>query len=301
MCKHTWNWYNNRRRSIRLPGYDYSASGLYFVTICTYQRQCLFGAVVNGEMRLNDLGQIVAAEWVRSADIRREIECDEWVVMPNHVHGIVRIVAGGLDGVAIANATNGSGGNAVDMADGVAIADAMNGSDAVMSDTVMDGSDDVTSVDLIDASDTAPSVDVMDGSDTNVTNGSDNVTFKNMMDASDTVGAPGRAPLHGYPQTDNGDRGRPPYQNGDRVRFPTGRNHRVRSSPQSGDRPTISPRSLSSFVGGFKCSATKQINIHRNARGTPVWQRNYYERIIRDTGELFRIRRYIRNNPLNWR
>ena len=103
---------NNRRRSIRLPGYDYSAAGLYFVTICTYQRQCLFGAVVNGAMRLNDLGRIVATEWVRSAEIRREIECDEWVVMPNHVHGIVRIVAdgdaGGFRGGAIADATNGA-------------------------------------------------------------------------------------------------------------------------------------------------------------------------------------------------
>jgi len=62
----------------------------------------------------------------------------------------------------------------------------------------------------------------------------------------------------------------------------------------------MKPRSLSSFVGGFKSAATKQINIRRNARGTPVWQRNYYERIIRDNGELFRVRRYIRNNPSNW-
>jgi hypothetical protein len=53
----------HHRRSIRLQGYDYSQAGAYFVTICTQNRDCSFGDIVNGEMRLNDAGRIVADEW----------------------------------------------------------------------------------------------------------------------------------------------------------------------------------------------------------------------------------------------
>lgn len=81
----------HHRRSIRLPGYDYSQSGAYFVTICAYQRQCLFGNVVDGRMVLNQYGAIVADEWQKSSVIRQEIELDGWMVMPNHFHGIVII------------------------------------------------------------------------------------------------------------------------------------------------------------------------------------------------------------------
>ncbi|KAB2893020.1 MAG: hypothetical protein D8M52_10235 [Chlorobi bacterium] len=79
----------HHRRSIRLRGYDYSQSGAYFITICTYQRKCLFGEVVKAKMQLNELGEIVAEEWVKSAIIRPEIHLDEWIVMPDHFHGIV--------------------------------------------------------------------------------------------------------------------------------------------------------------------------------------------------------------------
>ncbi len=84
----------HHRRSIRLKGYDYTRPGAYFITMCTHQRAHLFGEVVNGVMHLNALGEIVRAEWFRSADIRREIVLypDEFVIMPNHIHGIVWIV-----------------------------------------------------------------------------------------------------------------------------------------------------------------------------------------------------------------
>lgn len=81
------------RRSIRLKGYDYTQAGLYFVTICTHNREGLFGQVANGVMQLNEAGQVVANEWVQTAEIRHEIELDEWVVMPNHLHGIVVITS----------------------------------------------------------------------------------------------------------------------------------------------------------------------------------------------------------------
>ena len=81
----------HHRRSIRLPGYDYTRSGYYFVTICCYQRQCLFGDILDGVMQLNQFGEIVQKEWLRSSIIRQEIELNEFVVMPNHFHGIVII------------------------------------------------------------------------------------------------------------------------------------------------------------------------------------------------------------------
>ena len=77
------------RRSIRLNGYDYTQAGAYFVTICVRDRRCLFGHIHNGTMVLNPLGQTVQEEWIQSADIRREIELDVFIVMPNHLHGVV--------------------------------------------------------------------------------------------------------------------------------------------------------------------------------------------------------------------
>ena len=70
------------RKQIRLTGYDYSYEGSYFITIVTKDRQHLFGEVVNDEVVLNEFGRIVDEEWVRSASIRKEIELDEYVVMP---------------------------------------------------------------------------------------------------------------------------------------------------------------------------------------------------------------------------
>lgn len=160
------------RRSLRLPDYDYRQVGAYFVTICAWGRECLFGDIVDGEMRLNELGRIADEEWRRTADIRDEIEMDAYVVMPNHLHGIVIITS--------------------------------------------------------------------------------------RPDPFPSVGAHGRAPLQ---------------------------------------RP---PKSLGSFIAGFKSSVTKRINLHRDNPGAPVWQRNYYERVIRDPDELTRIRQYIADNPALW-
>jgi REP element-mobilizing transposase RayT len=81
----------HHRRSVRLKGYDYSQPGAYFVTVCTWNKECLFGRIVDGEMHLNDYGKVVQEEWLRSAEIRREIMLDEWVIMPNHIHAIVVI------------------------------------------------------------------------------------------------------------------------------------------------------------------------------------------------------------------
>jgi REP element-mobilizing transposase RayT len=172
----------HHRRSLRLPGVAYASPGAYFVTICAFQRHCLFGQVVDGVVNLNRFGRLVETEWLRSPDIRREIELDAFVVMPNHLHGIVWIV--GTDQTA--------------------------------------------------------------------------------------AGARGPSPL----PTSNISSGQP-------VRGP-------------------SPKSLGAFVAGFKSTVTKQINQLRVTPGQPVWQRNYWERVVRDERALHAIRRYIQNNPIRW-
>lgn len=172
----------HHRRSIRLRGYDYSSSGLYFITICAYRRQYLFGKIVDGVMQLNSLGQIVETEWWKTEKIRPGWYLGAWIVMPNHVHGVVGIGQSGESDVPRNRPGNRAHGH---------------------------------------------------------------------------VGAHGRAPLR-------------------------------------------RANSISSFVAGFKSATTKQINILRNAAGTPVWQRNYYDHIIRDDQSLLRIEQYIRNNPITW-
>ena len=82
----------HHRRSIRLRGYDYSQKGLYFVTICTQDRLCLFGDIENGEMNLNDAGKMVRTIWDQIPAHYCGVEIDQFVVMPNHIHGIVIIV-----------------------------------------------------------------------------------------------------------------------------------------------------------------------------------------------------------------
>jgi putative transposase len=183
----------HHRRSIRLKGYDYRQVGGYFITLVTQDRACLFGEVVDGEMRMNEYGQIAWEEWFRSAEIRREIRLypDEFVVMPNHIHGIVWIV-------------------------------------------------------------------------------------------EPHVGATGPSPLPNHSSPNQP----PPLPNG--LFLPS-------SHPRGPAR-----QSLSSFIGGYKSAVTKQINALRGAPGAPVWQRNYYEHIIRNEDDLEAIRYYILTNPSRW-
>ena len=167
----------HHRRSIRLPGYDYTQAGAYFVTVCTWNRECLFGDVVDGEMRLNELGEIVRACWHEIPDHFPHVGSDEFVIMPNHVHGILVIV------------------------------------------------------------------------ETNV------------------VGARHAVPL----------------QNQCTEQF---------GKPLAGSIPTI--------IRSFKSAVTKRINDLRGTPGVSVWQRNYYEHVIRDEESLNRIRQYIVENPRRW-
>jgi REP element-mobilizing transposase RayT len=82
----------HHRRSIRLRGYDYSLPGAYYVTVCAFEKKCIFGSIVEQQMRENECGAIVREQWFESARKRREIELDAFVIMPNHLHGILWIV-----------------------------------------------------------------------------------------------------------------------------------------------------------------------------------------------------------------
>lgn len=195
----------HRRRSIRLKNYDYSRSGAYFVTVCAFNKECLFGNIMDGKMRLNEYGLIIAREWTRTPEIRKEIELDEFCVIPNHIHGIVTIQA------AVVHAVGANGGSP---------------------ETVTNG-----------------------GSPETVTNGSSPETG---WDDKTTAGRSAESPLR------------------------------------------MKTKSISSFIAGFKSVVTKSINEISNTPGSSVWQRNYYEHIIRNDNELNRIREYIANNPAKW-
>ena len=78
----------HHRRSIRLKGYDYASAGLYFVTICTQNRECLFGEIENDEMVLNDAGRMVERWYHKTQENFPDIVCHEMIVMPNHFHCI---------------------------------------------------------------------------------------------------------------------------------------------------------------------------------------------------------------------
>jgi REP element-mobilizing transposase RayT len=168
----------HHRRSIRLKGYDYSQPGWYFVTICTQNRAMLFGDVVNGKMVLNDAGRMVAQCWCDIPDHYPHVRLDKYIIMPNHVHGIIEITGDEID------------------------------------DT--------------------------------------NVGAKNFS----------------------------PQQN---IQSPHFR------SPS---------KTIGSIIRGFKIGVTKWFRQHTKIH--TVWQRNYYEHIIRNENDLNRIRKYIIENPLKW-
>jgi len=92
------------RKSIRVKGYDYSQPGGYDVTVCIHAHKCVFGNVKNCEMVLNDAGRMIEKWWQKIPDKYNTVEIDEYRVMPNHFHGIIKFV--GADACARPNALN---------------------------------------------------------------------------------------------------------------------------------------------------------------------------------------------------
>jgi len=180
----------HHRRSIRLKGYDYAQAGAYFVTIVTWQRDCLFGEVINGEMQLNKAGKIVQWEWENLAQSFKFVELGIDQVMPNHFHGILLFNDVGATRPGITNTLAGEN----------------------------------------------PLLNIA----------------------------------------------------------PAGRD----GSPLLPRGPK--PSSLGAIIGQFKSRVTKRLWKIPELTGTPIWQRGFYERIIRNDREMDAIWRYIEANPATW-
>ena len=86
-----YNPYIHHRRSIRLKGYDYSQRGAYYVTLCVQNRECLFGKIINGDIQLDERGQIIQKYWMQINKRFSHVFLDHFIVMPNHIHGIIII------------------------------------------------------------------------------------------------------------------------------------------------------------------------------------------------------------------
>ena len=98
------------RRSVRLSGYDYSQDGWYFVTICVQNRMCMFGNIVNEQMRLNNAGLMIKKWWQKVDSNFPSVQTDKYVVMPNHFHGIINIVGAAPRGRPIRDNSNNASG-----------------------------------------------------------------------------------------------------------------------------------------------------------------------------------------------
>jgi putative transposase len=194
------------RRSIRLKGYDYTQPGAYWVTMVTQGREPLFGEIVDSVMQLNALGKIIWSVWTR-LPIHFSVQHDEWVIMPNHLHGIIFILDDGRgEAFAVKNWNK--------------------------------------------------TIQIWQMLRPNSQSSADDHMGIPKMDASDA--SPQRAPIG------------------------------------------TTPGSLGAIIQNFKSVSTRKINQARDMVGVPVWQRDYYERIVRNEVELAQFRQYIRENPLRW-
>jgi len=80
-----------KRKSLRLKNYDYSQNGMYFVTICSYQKKCFFGRIVDDEMKLSTVGEIAQRYLVDIPKYYKGVSIDEFIIMPNHIHIVVEL------------------------------------------------------------------------------------------------------------------------------------------------------------------------------------------------------------------
>ncbi len=209
-----------QRRSIRMRGYDYARQGAYYLTICTADRRHWFGRIVDGVMHRSSIGEWAQGCWDAIPQHMPHVDVGDFVVMPNHVHGIV-VIRERLVDVGVVGARQ----------DAPGIAD--NVPDAMPNDfgTGMSGGD------------------------------------HDMDDAQ------------------------PPHM----------RTRSDASLPGPRKPPGIPHGALGQVVASYKSAVTRM--AYRDGlvpQGTPIWQRNYWDRIIRDDGEWFRIAKYIADNPANW-
>ncbi len=215
----------HHRRSIRLKGFDYSQAGWYFVTICAQNREILFGDVIDGKMVLNTFGKIIEYHWKKIPIHFKNVNIDEFQIMPNHFHGIVNIIK--------------------------SVGAMHSGQNNINDDKNSD-----------------MHVGAMHSNQNNINND---------KNPDMHVGA-----MHSNQNNINDDK------NSDMNASPLQRPHGTK------------PGSLGAIMQNFQSITSRKINKIRKTPGARLWQRNYYEHIIRDENELNRIRQYIIENPLKW-
>jgi REP element-mobilizing transposase RayT len=245
------------RKSIRYKGYNYAGSGLYFITICIYKRELLFGEIINYEMNLNEIGNLVKNEWLLSESIREELTLDEFIIMPNHLHGIVQFVVHD------------------DIQDKFSEDYASTSSSSVGAQGIAP----------LHSHYSARRLDIQAHSGAPLPSHS---TLE--LDIQAHSGAP--LPSHSTLELD--------IQAHSSAPLPSHSTRRLDIQAHSGAPLHRPPKSLGSFIAGFKATTAKSVNVGRGKLGYPVWQRNYYEHIIRNEEELYKIRNYIRGNPMKW-
>ena len=229
-----FNSTTHHRRSIRLNGYDYSQEGLYFITICCYNKESIFGTIENQIMVLHDLGNIVKQCWYEIPNHFENVILHDFVIMPNHIHGIVQLVGAKY----LSPYPSGN----------------------ISSDFIPP--ENIFSNELIDVS-------------------NENCSNQNVDIQLSENNRKGISPIR---QNDLSHIGGNDFSE----------NRAKDISPLQGTSGTIG-----SVVRGFKIGVTKW--ARENSNTYTVWQRNYYEHIIRNQFSYERISEYIYKNPQYWK
>ena len=249
----------HHRRSIRRKGWDYRWPGAYFVTICTQERADLFE---NDAFR-----DVVENAWraIPKHDHAQHVQLDEWIVMPNHLHGIIII---DMDHVGARQA-----GNAVELQTGSANRPASpppaGTNDGLQNDVANRPASPPSAGMKVESQNDAadrPASSALGGTSASESCGA-------MEEGARQVGLDG---VGGF-----GDSIRP-------------------ASPLRDGADGVQPGSIGAIVGNFKSLTARRINNLRRTPGAKVWQRGYYDRIVRNERELNAIRRYIVDNPRRW-
>ncbi len=268
----------HHRRSIRLQGYDYTQSGAYFVTIVAEGRECLFGEIVDGEMHLNRAGRIVQREWERLPRRFPHVQLDAFVVMPNHIHGII----------VIAESPNAAGRGTAAYTDdspnhqsavppsGQGAAGGFNADVPVGSAVPLRSNDVVIGRDTADHTDESPNAGRGTADHTDEFLNHQPAVPLPITDTNVTVGSAVPLPIT---DTDVSVGSAAPQ-------------HEQFGKPVPGSIPTI--------IRSFKSAVTQGVNFVNRTPGATIWQRNYYEHVVRRDASLERIQQYIVDNPENW-
>jgi REP element-mobilizing transposase RayT len=259
------DYHNQRnRQSIRIPEYDYFQPGAYFVTLVTYARECLFGEIIDGRMVLSFVGRIAEEQWLRLPRRFPNWATDAYQIMPNHMHGVLnkRIVTGvGAPSFASLEDRQRSFNNAG--TDSAMLRPASNIKGSSLSDSASMGKP-----------------------------GASNGTQTGAASPDRPCAPEGSLPGAASPD-------RPCASDGSLRPYRPGRpaHHGHLDGP---NRHNVTADSLGAVVRAYKSAVSFRFQQTLESPGQPLWQRNYYEHIVRDEDDLDCIHLYIQENPLRW-